>query len=148
MTVEPDQGPITQAEMIELFGEAMPIEAVDALFKAPDHWTTGQVRGEIRRIAATQRARGRQAADLLTRMRDRIHDAPMRDEHLFDEAIQEIARLRWALRGGNATSDNAQLLEFLAARLMHIHGEAAGTDYILAARERAAMIRQALAHGR
>ncbi len=56
----------------------------------------------------------------------------------------EITRLRGALRGGNATNDNAELMEFAADRLVHVHGEPANIDYVLALRERASMIRAAL----
>lgn len=126
MAAETDQDPITKAEMIEMFGEVRPREVVDAWFNAPDEQTVGQYRAEVRRLGALRQRERREAA----------------------EAQQDTARrLRWALRGGNATSDNAELLEFLAARLVNVHGEPPGTDYILAARERAAMIRQALAHG-
>lgn len=43
--------PITLAEMVELFGETMPIEAVALLQKAPDGMTIGELRDELRRIA-------------------------------------------------------------------------------------------------
>lgn len=33
------QDPITQAEMIEMFGEAMPMEAIVLVADAPDHMT-------------------------------------------------------------------------------------------------------------
>jgi len=45
------EGKITQSELIELFGETMPMEAVKVIFEAPDAWTVGMVREEIRRIA-------------------------------------------------------------------------------------------------
>ncbi len=44
--------PITQAEIVELFGSEMPIEAVNLLWDAPGNWTVGQIRDELRRIAA------------------------------------------------------------------------------------------------
>lgn len=43
---------ITQAEMVEMFGEAMPVEAVNLLWDSPGDWTLGQLRAELRRIAA------------------------------------------------------------------------------------------------
>ena len=43
---------ITQKEMIELFGETMPIEAANLLFEAPDGWTVGQVRAKLRSLRA------------------------------------------------------------------------------------------------
>lgn len=42
---------ITQEELVELFGESIPMEAVQVLFDAPDEWTIGMVRAEVRRIA-------------------------------------------------------------------------------------------------
>lgn len=47
------KGPITQEEMIEMFGEAMPIEAVRLIWHSPPHATIGEVRAELRRLAAT-----------------------------------------------------------------------------------------------
>lgn len=42
---------ITREEMIALFGEEMPMEAVKLVWEAPDGWTLGQIRTELRRIA-------------------------------------------------------------------------------------------------
>lgn len=61
-----------------------------------------------------------------------------------DEVEQQCRQLKQALRGGNALKDNAELLEFLADRLVNVYGENANTDYIIVCRERAAMIRSAL----
>lgn len=44
--------PITREEMIELFGDAMPMEAVQLLWESPGEWTLAQLRAEVRRIAA------------------------------------------------------------------------------------------------
>lgn len=44
--------PITQKEMIELFGSEMPIEAVSLLYDCPDDWTIADVRRKLREIAA------------------------------------------------------------------------------------------------
>lgn len=46
---------ITQAEMMEMFGERMPIEAVNLLWSAPDDWTLRQVRERLREIAAEKK---------------------------------------------------------------------------------------------
>lgn len=43
---------ITQEEMVELFGEAMPVEAFNLLADAPEDWTLAQVRERLREIAA------------------------------------------------------------------------------------------------
>lgn len=48
---EASQDKITQAEMIEMFGEAMPIEAVNLVFDSPDGMSIGEMRAELRRIA-------------------------------------------------------------------------------------------------
>lgn len=44
-------GPITQEEMIELFGSEMPMEAVRLVYEAPDDWTCRDVRMRLREIA-------------------------------------------------------------------------------------------------
>lgn len=54
---------------------------------------------------------------------------------------KEMAR---AIRGGTALNDTPELLEFLAARLVHVYGESENIDFIRAARERAAMLRNSL----
>ncbi|UGB26398.1 hypothetical protein LPC10_01920 [Methylorubrum sp. B1-46] len=48
-----------------------------------------------------------------------------------------------SIRGGTATRDTAELMEFIADRLVEVHGEKPNVDYILALRERAEFLRQA-----
>ena len=43
---------ITRDEMIELFGVSMPVEAATLLWEASDEKTVGQLRSELREIAA------------------------------------------------------------------------------------------------
>ena len=50
-----DTSPITQLEMIEMFGVAMPIEAVELLWDADEYDTIGEVRAKLREIAAQRR---------------------------------------------------------------------------------------------
>lgn len=47
---------ITREEMIEMFGEMMPIEAVSLLWEAPGEMTLGEMRAELRRIAAQRKS--------------------------------------------------------------------------------------------
>jgi len=56
----------------------------------------------------------------------------------------EVEKLREALRGGNATKDNADLLEWFADRLVN-EGANPNVDYIRCARDRVRWIRAALA---
>lgn len=56
----------------------------------------------------------------------------------------KLSRLRNAARGGNADKTTAELLEWVAGRLVHQHGENPDVDYIRACRTRAAMLRDAL----
>jgi hypothetical protein len=53
MTDEEDK--ITQQEMIEMFGETMPLEAATLVWEAPDGMTVGDVRKKLRKIAAAVR---------------------------------------------------------------------------------------------
>lgn len=46
-----DTSRISAEEMIELFGETMPIEAVQLLWSAGDDKTVGELRAELRQIA-------------------------------------------------------------------------------------------------
>ncbi len=45
------EAPITQAELIEMFGDGMPWEAWALLDKSPDEMTIGEMRSELRRMA-------------------------------------------------------------------------------------------------
>lgn len=44
--------PITREEMIEMFGEEMPMEAVVLVWDSPGETTIGEVRAKLREIAA------------------------------------------------------------------------------------------------
>ena len=46
--------------------------------------------------------------DIVKRIRDRIHDAPMETERLLDEAADEIVRLRLELKRKVRTRHDAQ----------------------------------------
>ena len=46
-----EAGPITLNEMISMFGEHMPMEAINLVFDAPPTKTIGQIRAELREIA-------------------------------------------------------------------------------------------------
>lgn len=50
-----DQRPITQAEMIQLFGDAMPMEAIALFWESPDEMTFGELRAKLRSIAHTRK---------------------------------------------------------------------------------------------
>ncbi len=50
-----DASPITQQEMIDMFGEMMPIEAVSLLYQADGRETIGEIRAKLRKIAAQQK---------------------------------------------------------------------------------------------
>lgn len=42
---------ITQDEMVEMFGQSMPVEAVSLLFDAPPEMTIGEIRAKLRTMA-------------------------------------------------------------------------------------------------
>lgn len=46
---------ITHEELQQMFGATMPMEVAKILFDAPDGWTIGQVRAEVRRIAGERK---------------------------------------------------------------------------------------------
>ena len=50
-----DASPITQQEMMDMFGEMMPMEAVELLWQADDHETIGEVRAKLHKIATQRR---------------------------------------------------------------------------------------------
>ena len=79
----------------------------------------------------------------------RLADAPEFTKSCWDDVARKhlqgkIDRLRAAARGGNADKTTAELLEWVADRLVHVHGENPNVDYVRACRERAAMLRDAL----
>ena len=49
---------ITREEMIEMFGEPMPMVALKLLWDAPDTKTIGELRAELREIARRRKACG------------------------------------------------------------------------------------------
>ena len=56
------EAPITLAEMVEMFGEEMPIEAVTVLFNAQPHETIGQIRAKLREVAVERKQENDNAA--------------------------------------------------------------------------------------
>lgn len=48
-------GPISREEMIEMFGEEEPPEAIRLIWTAPDSMTLGEMRAELRKIAEAKR---------------------------------------------------------------------------------------------
>jgi len=79
-----NEGPITQEEMIELFGEAMPIEAVQLLWQADGSATVGQIRAKLREIG--------QRNKLVSRLRLQAVNYSSTCGDLFDEAADAIER--------------------------------------------------------
>lgn len=85
-------------------------------------------------------------AELVSHQMQEVPESYMRSS--IGESLL-VERLKNALRGGNALGDTAQLLDFLADRLTNKevlgnYADHPNTDFILAAHERANMIRTAL----
>lgn len=53
--VDQSTGPISQAEMIDLFGEAVPIEAAYLIWSTPGYMTVGELRTRLREIAGKKK---------------------------------------------------------------------------------------------
>lgn len=51
MTDKPNEAKITQQDLIDMFGETMPIEAVNLVWNSDDKKTLGQIRAELREMA-------------------------------------------------------------------------------------------------
>lgn len=126
-----EDGPFTQDELMQMFGSTLPIEAVKLLWGSPGDVTLSEVRAQLRRIAAD---------------RHKAHAATLARQ--VEEMAVALDRLIRAARGGNADHDNPYMLRWIADRLVNVHGEKAGTDYILALRERAAMLEHGLSAAR
>jgi hypothetical protein len=62
-------GPISREEMIELFGDEMPVEAVRLLWSAPDTTTCRDLRRQLRELAVARPA-PKPAGDVLKALRD------------------------------------------------------------------------------
>jgi hypothetical protein len=45
-------GKITRAELVAMFGDAIPIEAAELLWECPPDWTTDRLRSELRALAS------------------------------------------------------------------------------------------------
>lgn len=93
--------PITREEMMAMFGSAMPIEAVKLVWDADGSKTIGQIRDELRAIAARKQA---EHADLPARLRAQYNasnnpPSPELPEGAgcLLEAADEIERLRSSL---------------------------------------------------
>lgn len=85
-----DQSPITREEMIEMFGDAIPMEAVALLWGTPDNATIGEVRAKLREIAAAKSS----PPGLIERLRSESVNWSASCGELFGEAADEIDRLR------------------------------------------------------
>jgi hypothetical protein len=80
-------GPITQDEMIELFGEAMPIEAWQLLGAADGTKTLADLRGELRAIAAKREKNERNA-----RVQSRYDELMAEGRHGHYETMFRVVR--------------------------------------------------------
>jgi len=105
---------ITQEDLIELFGEAMPIEAVNLLWNCPGEWTLGRLRSELRKIA---KARIEKDA-LVGRLRREAVNWSASCGKLFGEAADRIMVLEAALHDigrctdeGNASQEVADIID-------------------------------------
>lgn len=87
------EAPITQEEMQQLFGETLPMEAVALLWSEPGNTTFGQMRAKLREIAAN-----RKVPTLVERLRSEAANWSATCGPLFDEAANEIERLRSVVR--------------------------------------------------
>lgn len=52
-----DTTPILQEELVEMFGDSMPMEAVTLLFGSPPEMTVGEIRATLRKIARERKGR-------------------------------------------------------------------------------------------
>jgi len=91
-----DCAPITRDELVEMFGEDMPIEAVNLLRNTPGCMTIGEVRVELRKMAMQQLqgSGAGQMSDLVERLRGYRREPPQ----LMLEAADRIEALEAVLR--------------------------------------------------
>lgn len=103
------EAPITQAEMIELFGETMPIEAVKLAWEAPSEMTLGEIRAKLRQMAPKHKEH--QMSDIVDRLEAHMGKAEIHDVlHDCREAAQEIRRLRSELAEAQGVLEQNGLL--------------------------------------
>lgn len=55
--------PITRQDMMDMFGEFMPIEAVNLIWNAPEARTVGEMRAELRKIAEANKSKVKTALE-------------------------------------------------------------------------------------
>lgn len=90
--------PITSEEMVEMFGSAMPIEAVQLVWNADGSKTVGEIRDDLRALAARRK---QEAPDIVERLIGYKRSAYPEDMELHEtagRAADEIERLRAALK--------------------------------------------------
>jgi hypothetical protein len=94
---------ISHDEMISMFGQAMPLEAVTLLFNSPHEKTIGEIRAELRKIAKTRRIEAAHGEDILA-LRARCEELQAQNERLLDtvglrdKAIHDQGRTIAALK--------------------------------------------------
>lgn len=88
-----DQRPITQDEVFEMFGDKLPMEAVALLWGGPGDQTIGQLRADLRALAARLKA----TPSLIERLRSEAVNWSATCGDLFGEAADEIERQRAAI---------------------------------------------------
>jgi len=98
-----DCAPITRDELVEMFGEDMPIEAVNLLRNTPGCMTIGEVRVELRKMAMQQlQGTGAgQMSDLVERLRGYRREPPQLMLEAADRIEALEAGLSAAVRAAN-----------------------------------------------
>lgn len=90
-------GPITQAEIIELFGDAIPLQAVQLIVDKPAGMTFDKVRARLRAIAHARPGAPCEGANMLLSLHQRHLQAMREGNHemrdRFDNLIHEF---EWA----------------------------------------------------
>jgi len=97
---EPDAmkgSPITQAEIIELFGDAIPLQAVRLIVDMPAGMTFEDVREQLHTIARARSASPSHAASLLLSLHQRHLQATRDgDDETRDRLDNLISEFEWA----------------------------------------------------
>jgi len=89
--------PITQAEIIEMFGDTIPLQAVQLITDMPTGTTFGEVRHQLRAIAQARSAAPSYGASMLLSLHRRHLQAMRKGDELEQDRLHNlIHEFEWA----------------------------------------------------
>jgi hypothetical protein len=90
-------GPVTQAEIVEIFGDAIPLQAIQLVIDMPSNMTCDQLRGRLKAIARNKATEQPVVAGMLLSLQRR-HLTAMREgnQQMQDRLANFVDEFEWA----------------------------------------------------